>query len=467
MGNNYTSGSIGGTMLKTAVSMLPGTLAISGYNIADTYFVSQLGTNPLAAMGFTFPVIMLVNCIYRGLGVGVMTTVAHSLGGKKHRKAAGITSSGLMMIIISAICLGCLGLSCIDWTFRQFGATPEIMPLIHDFMGIWYLGSLTIALGMTGNDLLIVAGTPKLASAMMLLGMGLNVCLDPIFIFDRFYGIPGFAMGIRGAALATVLTQVIAAAGVLLILHFKHKLIRFDILKPELLLKTWRLVLRFALPATVGMLLMPIGNGIITWIVSNFGNAAVAGVAAAGRLEMVAFIFPMALGIAIIPMVGQNYGAKQFTRIDSCRRFSMRFAFFFELGMAVIFFILAPVLSSFFTDDPAVKEVMIAYLRIIPAAFGLTEIHRYGGFFFTGCNRPSVAAWLNALRILCLLVPLSLLALHFHSLNGLFAARLVSDIIAGGTAFCAATFLTHKLRRENDLILKNSKKAPESSPNPA
>ena len=80
---NYLTGTIGKTMFKTAVSMLPGTIAVSGYNLADTYFVSQLGTLPLAAMGFTFPVIMILGCIFHGLGVGVMATVAHAVGEPK------------------------------------------------------------------------------------------------------------------------------------------------------------------------------------------------------------------------------------------------------------------------------------------------------------------------------------------------------------------------------------------------
>ena len=113
--------------------------------------------------------------------------------------------------------------------------------------------------------------------------------------------------------------------------------------------------------------------------------------------------------------------------------------------MAVIYFLAAPRLAGFFSDDPEVVKIMVWYLRIIPVGFGLIEIHRYSGFFFTGCGKPGVSAWLNALRILGLMVPFSLLALYFKSLIGVFAARLAADVIAGSVGWAAAHYLTSRL----------------------
>ena len=103
---SFTSAPIGRTMISTAISMLPGTLAISGYNIADTYFVGQLhNTVALAAMGYTFPVIMIIGCIFRGLATGIMATAAQALGGAKHGKAAKLITSGLCLtLVLSIIC---------------------------------------------------------------------------------------------------------------------------------------------------------------------------------------------------------------------------------------------------------------------------------------------------------------------------------------------------------------------------
>lgn len=191
--------------------------------------------------------------------------------------------------------------------------------------------------------------------------------------------------------------------------------------------------------------MLPIGNGIITRIGAEFGADVVAACAAAGRLEMVAFIVPMSLGMALMPMIGQNFGAKHYDRINQCRRFAVRFAVIFELFMALIYFFLAPYLSGLFSEDPKLLEIMTVYLRIIPFGFGMMEVHRYCGFIYTGCNKPAAAAWLNALRLFALLVPLSLLALYFQSLNGLFAARLVSDILSGLVGLWLVRRMTLKL----------------------
>ena len=161
----YTTGSIGKTMLKTAFSMLAGTLAMSGYNIADTYFVGQLGRIPLAAMGFTFPVIMLIGCVFRGLGVGVMTTAAQALGSGNNSKAAKLITSGLLLIFAVSVLFAVAGINCIESTFSVFGANEEVMPDIRAYMTVWYLGCCTASLGMAGNDLLIAAGDSKSPAA--------------------------------------------------------------------------------------------------------------------------------------------------------------------------------------------------------------------------------------------------------------------------------------------------------------
>lgn len=116
-------------------------------------------------------------------------------------------------------------------------------------------------------------------------------------------------MGIAGAALATVISQAVCGIVALRLLYSRHRLIASPRIPRDTLGKAWKTIIRFAVPATLGMLLMPIGSAVITRIVASFGDAAVAATAAASRLEVVAFIFPMALGIALMPMVAQNYGA--------------------------------------------------------------------------------------------------------------------------------------------------------------
>ena len=445
----YTRGSIAKVMFSTALSMVPGTLAISGYNVVDTYFVGKLGTDQLAAMGFTFPVVMMVGCIYHGLGGGVMTPVAQLLGGGRRDQAARMVTSGILLFTLVGLTISLAGIALIGPIFRRLGASPELMPMIREYMVIWYLGSLSVALGGAGTHLLVSAGTPRIGGLMMMAGLGLNAVLDPLFIFGWKF-IP--ARGISGAAIATVVAQVIALALVTMILHFKLRLIApLSALFPyPRVLNAWRTIIRYGVPAILGMVLNPAGMAVITRAVAaTGGKVAVAAVSAAGRLEAVAFIFPMSLGMSLLPIIGQNFGAKRFDRIDRCRRISMRFAFFFLLVMSVVYFSLAPLGARLFSENPDVIKMMVHYLRVITWGFAFIEIHRYSTFYFTGVGRAKSGAALNIMRVVGLMVPLTLCAWFFESLEGVFFARLAADVLAGSIGCVLSKRLIGKLMAEN------------------
>ena len=441
--NLYTTAPIRKVMLKTALSMIPGTLAMSGYNIADTYFVGRLtGASPLAAMGFTLPVIMLIGCMFHGLGIGVMTPASQALGAQKHKRASRLITTGILLIALLSIIIAVIGIISANQIFSLCGAKGETLNLVNSYMNIWYFGCTTAALSMTGNSLLIAAGGPRMASMAMIVGMLINILLDPLFIFGWGF-IPG--MGITGAALATVLSQLFSAILVMSLLYRKYHLLSFEHIPWRVVKHAWKLIIMFSIPSTLGMLMMPLGSGVITRITAEFGDVAVAATAAAMRIEMVAFVVPMSLGMSLMPFIGQNYGAHLYERIRDGRRFSMCFAIFFLTCSAIIFTLFSQQIVSFFTTDVAVQKIMATYLSIVPWGLWGVEVHRFAGFIYTGCGRPAKAAWLNALRIAGLLIPFSLLALYYHSLTMLFVARLAADVCAGVIAYCLARRMTSRL----------------------
>ena len=439
----YTSGSIRKGMCKTALAMIPATLALCGYNLADTYFVGRLpGVYPLAAMGFTLPVVMLIGCVFRGLTVGVMTTCAQSLGAQKQRRASRLVSGGILMILLISILFAVLGMAFSKPLFVLFGAEGETLRLTEAYMNIWFFGCATASLSMAGNDLLIACGDSRVASMSMILGLGINVVMDPLFIFG-WHWIP--AMGIAGAALATIIAQCIGTIIVMCVLHFRHRLLEFEWIPQDILLKSWLLMLKYAGPSILGMLMMPLGISVLTRITAEFGDVAVAAVSAAGRLEMAAFVVPMSLGMTLMPFVGQNYGARLYERICEGRRFSMRFALFFLTGAALLFTLFADQIVVCFKEDAEICRIMAQCLRSTSWGFAGVDIHRFAGFFYTGCGRPAAAAWLNAMRILGLLIPLSLIALYLNWLTGLFIARLAADVLSASIAYALVRRMTNRL----------------------
>ncbi len=432
-------------MLRTAVPMLAGVIAMSGYSVVDTYFVGQLpGETPLAAMGFTFPIIMLIMCFFSGIGVGVMSKNAHALGANRRARAARLVSGGLLFALIFSVCVAVLGLLFGRPMYSFSGASGESLELVEQYMGIWFWGCATGTLSQVGNSILLSLGDIKTASFLMVAGMLLNVVLDPIFIFG-FGPVPPY--GIAGAAIATVICQGLAAAAILYVIAKRHKLLRFEKIPVNILLNIWKQIAAVAIPATLGSLMIPAGSFITTKITASWGDSAVAAVAAAGRLEVLAFAFPMALGWSLTSMVAQNYGAGLYDRIRSCHSFSSRFAFAYLLFAAAMFFIFSDYIASWFSTDEEVRRLMSLSMKIIPWGFGMLEIQRYSNFFYIGCNRPGVAAWLNAWRIVGLLIPLSLAAMWIHYLPGLFVARLAADVISGTTGYLLVYRMVRRLNK--------------------
>ena len=336
----YTTGPIAKTMIKTALAMLPATLALSGYNLVDTYFVGRLvgktaADAPMAAMGFTLPVVMLIGCLFHGLGIGVSAPAAQALGGNKTERAAKGSTSGVLLILLVSIVTAIAGMSCAKGLFSSFGARGEVLDLVIEYMDIWYFGCATASIAMAGHGLLISVGDNRMASTLMMCGMFINALLDPLFIFGW-----GFfpALGMRGAALATIFSQAVGGNISMYVLWKKHHLIRFRKIPFAELRNYWAVTLRYAIPAALGMLMMPVGMTVITKLTASFGTAAMAGCTAAGRLETIAFVIPMSLGMTLTPFIAQNSGARRFDRIREGLIFSFRFAFIF-LFASVIFVI--------------------------------------------------------------------------------------------------------------------------------
>jgi putative MATE family efflux protein len=415
------------TLFSMAFPMLAGTFAINIYNLTDTYFVSKLGTLPLAAMGFTMPVVMLLGFAAGGLGTGVTNLVSHAIGRRDREAAATLATHGVLLTVSLSVvlCIACY--FSMNVIFRGLGADDSTLPLIRQYMGILFLGGLTTALPMMGNGLLISASDSKSASRLMLAGTAVNVLLNPILIFG-YLGAP--AMGIAGSALATVLAQSLATVWLLYLLARKHRLLVLKRWPLADYFRSFRQILSFAIPSVLSMVLMPLSAAVLTWILSRFGPEVIAAVGAAGRIEMLAFVIPMALGMSLMPFVSQNFGAGRGDRIVEARGLCFRFALAYGALIAIVFLIAAPALASAFTSDPLVKSTLVSYIRIICFGYGTLEVHRYCGFILTGLHKPVYATLLNAVRVLCLLIPLAYFGSRFGP-KGVFAGRLITDLVIG------------------------------------
>jgi putative MATE family efflux protein len=438
------------TLFSMAIPMLVGTITMNAYNLADTWYVSQLGTVPLAAMGFTFPVVMFFTFIAGGVGTGITALSSNAIGRQDNKTASNIVTHGLILIVLLSAFLAITGYLSMDFIFSKLGANEETLPLVKGYMNTWYMGAVFMAIPMMGNGILIALGDSKAASKFMAFGAIVNIILDPILIFGWLGIAP---MGIFGAALATVISQALSTAWLVYLISVKYPLLNFKHPNLSLLTNSWKKITSFAIPSSLTMMLMPVSAGVITAIFSKHGVEAVAAASAASRIEMFAFVIPMALGMSLTPFVSQNYGGNRMDRIIEARSYSTKFALLYGIFIAITFFISAPFLAAFFSEDPKVIEIFILYVRTISFGYGMMEVHRYSGFFLTGMNKPSYTAILNFARILGLLIPLSFLGNHLWGITGIFTGRLITDLISGSIGIIWIGWIIKSKKKKQDKLI--------------
>jgi putative MATE family efflux protein len=416
-------------MIGMAVPMLAGTFSMTAFNLADTWFVSKLGTEPMAAMSFTFPVAMILGSVAMALGMGSSVVVSQALGEGSHEKARQVSADCMLLGLVLVEALGLLALAFSTPIFRAMNATEDVLPMIRQYL-VWYLPFAGLAfLSMPATGVLRAAGDAKRQSLIMVTGAVLNCILDPVLIFG--YGwIP--AMGIRGASIATTLTQSSTFFLSIYILHHRYGLAAWPQTALRKLVKSWGHILHIAGPAFVSNMLMPVSAFVLTSLVGRHGEAAVAAYGAGGRVEMFAYLCPMALGISLVPLVGQNYGAGRYDRVEGCRRWSERLALGWGAVIAVVFFLAAPFIAPLFAHhDASMERHLVLYLRIMPFGYGLREVLRYVSIFLNAISRPMASLVLNALFLVGFNVPFALVGESLFGLAGVFGGVMVGSNLAG------------------------------------
>jgi putative MATE family efflux protein len=420
--------SIPKTIIGMAVPMLACTFAMTMYQLTNAWFVSRLGTEALAAISFTFPVVMFLTLMIRGIGGGTIPLVAHAIGERDHKKAAVITTHAIILAVPLACVLSILGVLTIVPLFSRLGASGEVLVLTGLYMKIWYMGTIIMALQLLMSDIIISTGNTKAVSFLLVGSTVLNAFLDYGLIFGNF-GLP--KMGIAGAALATIFSQTAAMIAAFYILFRRLKLVDVTALKTGSYFKSWSRILQFGIPGSLGMIMNPISSAVITKLAAGYGTAAVAAMGVASRIEIFAFMIPMTVGIPLVPFVAQNFGALRMDRIIKARKGTMIFAVLYGILISILLIIFAESIAKLFSTEIAVINVLCSYIYITSMGYGMMEVHRYSGFTMIGTHSPMRASALNVIRVMVLLVPFTVAGNAVFKLEGVFWGRFLADILAG------------------------------------
>ena len=416
------------TLIRLTLPMVLGMLGMVIFNLSDTFFVGQLGTNQLAALTFTFPVVLVVSSIAMGLGIGASAVISRAIGEGNHYKVKRLTTDSLTLSLIFVGFFALFGLFTINPLFRLLGASGEILTYINQYMTIWYLGVVFVVIPMVGNNAIRASGDTKTPGLIMVFAAFINIVLDPILIF----GIGPFPrLEIAGAAIATVIARASTLILSFWFLAFKEKMIAFNIPGFRTVVDSWKQVLYIGLPTAATKIVIPLGAGVILSLVATYGSEAVAGFGVATRIEFFALAVVMALSSVLGPFIGQNWGAGKFGRIKSGIKFSYKFSLIWGLVIFIIFAILGGPIGSLFSNNPNVISVTRLYLLIIPIGYGLYGILVLATSTLSVLKKPIHAAILTLTQTFLLYVPMAYIGSYFFGLWGVFVALPMSYFIAG------------------------------------
>ena len=428
-------GPIGKSLVRLTLPMTAAHYAVIGFNLTDTAFLGRVGTAELAAISFTFPVVLIVGSIGQGLGTGMSAVISRAIGGGNSAEVQRITTHSLTLALLVVVVFSTAGLLTIDPVFRALGADAETLPLIRDYMTLWYIGVVFLIIPMTGNHAIRATGDMKTPAAIMIVSSVANLVLDPLLIF----GIWIFPeMGITGAALATVIARAVSLTAALWVLVRRERMVSFT--KPRLdeLWESWKKILYIGLPAAGTQLLIPVSLGVITGIVAGYGPEAVAALGVGTRVELFGFGVVVALGVILTPFIGQNWGAGRVDRLRRAVVLAQRFVVLWGLGLFVLLALLGGTIARVFTDDPAVVSVARDFLWIAPMGYGLMGLLMISSSALNALHKPLQSTALSAMRVFVLYLPLAVLGSNLIGVNGVFGAAVAASGLSGLAAFVLA-----------------------------
>lgn len=417
---------VGRLLVKYSVPAVTGIVVTALYNIIDSIVIGQAIDDPnvVAGIAVTFPVMTLVGAFGMLIGAGAATRISIVLGQKDHRTAEVILGNSVQLtLIIGALYMLALWLFC-DKILYMFGASPATLPYAREFI-LWVLPGMVLSnLTYSYNNVMRASGYPRKAMYTNMIGAVLNAILAPLFLFV-------FGWGIKGAAIATDISMLVAASWVLghffvrkNTLHFERGTFGFR----------WK-VIREVLYIGMAPFLINVAGSVINAIVNNSllkygGNDAIAAVVVFNRYVTI-FVF-VVIGVCqgMQPILGYNYGSGKFDRLFK----TLRLAVFFGLAVTVIGSVLGQLIPDWvarlFMRDPAQIAAAVQCLKLTTLGFWMVGFQIVATNFFQSLGKAGKAVFLSLTRQILFMVPLLLILPRYFALNGVWVCYPLSDCVS-------------------------------------
>ena len=431
-------------LFKLGIPMVISLLVAALYNVVDTYFVSGLGKEAVAAVSVAFP----IQLIFLGIGLtfvaGAGSYISRLLGGNNKKEASIVATvaliSSAILGIITAIALFCY----LEGVLKFMGAIPSIMEISKSYTGIFIVGGILGTVNVTLGNLAVAQGAAKISLKAMIVGSISNMILDPIFIF-------GLNLGVRGAAIATLIARVITSLAYLIYFIGDKNLIEIKLPNFKPTFAIYKEVLKIGISMLILQILQTISISKISYAASFYGEEAIAAMGIVLRIVTLGTNVVFGYMKGLQPLAGFNYGAKNYERVREAIKASIKWTNVFCVLWTVIVYIFAPSILSIFGTDENVLNIAMPALRAALIMFITFGFQFTYSTLYLSTGKALGGVFLNSLRQGIVFIPIILLLPKFMGLNGVIYAQTISDLITTIITIPFAISIHKKLR----LAIKN------------
>ena len=425
--SDLTRGSIKGHMLRLTGPMVVGLAAIFAVDLADAFWVARLGTLELAALGFCFPAIHVILSVSLGLSTAATAIMAQRIGAGVTNNARRFARDALAISVSIMALVATIGILTLEPVFHSIGARDETLEQVKQFMRVFYPSALALVIPMVANGMLRGAGDSRWPALIMVIVAIMNAALDPLLIFGAG---PIPAMGLQGAAWATLISRIVSIFIAVGILHYRERLISWSLPTWSSVVDSGRHIVRIGLPSATTNALTPLAIGLVTAVVAGFGDAAVAGLTTAMRIEVCALLGVFALAVGCFPVLAQNYGAGNFERLAEARRFALLTGCLIAIVVAIPITLAARPISGIFITGGMVHETAAGFLALVPWSWPGFALVFVTASMHTATGRPLLGASLTVARMFAFLIPLTWLLSQAFGLAGVFGAFVAANLLS-------------------------------------
>jgi putative MATE family efflux protein len=424
-------------LVNMSIPLMLSLLIQSLYNIVDSIFVARLSEDALAATSLVYPVQVLMIAVSVGTSVGMNALLSRLIGQQKYEKACRAATTGLLLMILSALVFSCVGIFLSPAISRMLTSDAEIQKMCLQYMQICVIFCYGIFLETCGQRMLQSVGETMLSMVSLVVGAVTNIILDPIMIFGLL-GCP--ALGIRGAAIATVIGQCLGAAVALGLNRKYNRYVHVRFKNYKFVREDVGEIYKVGIPTIIMQAISSVMTFAVNAILLTFSSTAVAFFGVYYKLQNFLMMPINGLGQAAIPIVGFNYGAENHERIMELWKILIPTGIIFSLAATAIFMIFPRQLLGLFSASEAMLALGVPALRIISVTFVFGTITILCGYFASGLGNGFINMIGGLIRQLVLLVPCLWFFAEYMGIQYAWYAFWIAE----SAAFAVSLFLTKR-----------------------